>query len=167
MNRATGSTNPASVSIIMAERVIAAPRERVFGFLADLGCHWRLSDHAIELGGLERGTDGARGVIELHPPIPVDRKAVTNLGDLREGSMVAGTARIGRTVADVAWTLDARAGSTLVSLTAVVRRAGRLDRILLRLGGALWLRRRFHVVLERLDRQLAGPDFQEPRGRRR
>jgi uncharacterized protein YjiS (DUF1127 family) len=54
----------------------------------------------------------------------------------------------------VVWHLDARERSTLVSLTAVVRSAGRVDRVLLRVGGAWWLRRRFHVVLDRLDREL-------------
>ena len=167
MNQSTSHPDSPFVAVITAERVIAVPRERVFGFLADLGCHWRLSDDAIELRDFTRGFDAARGVIEVHPPIPVERKAVTELHEMREGSIVAGTARMGRTVAEVAWNLDPRAEATLVSLTAVVRRAGRIDRVLLGLGGALWLRWRFRVVLERLDRQLAARDSEALAGRDR
>jgi hypothetical protein len=157
----TGSTpvgRPPAVAAITAERVIAAPRERVFRFLADLGCHWRLSDDAIELRQVQTGADGARGVIELRPPLPVERRAVTELRGLRDGAIVAGRARIGtRTWADVTWNLHSRERSTIVSLTAVVRRAALFDRLLLRLGGAWWLRRRFYTVLERLDHQLVRP----------
>jgi hypothetical protein len=167
MSRAREYPESSFVAVVTAERAIPAPRERIFGFLADLGCHWRLSDAAIELRDLETGADAAGGVIEVHPPIPVGRRAVTEVDDVREGSIVAGTARMGGTVADVAWRLDSRAGWTLVSLTAVVRRAGWSDRVLLRLGGAWWLRRRFSVVLKRLDRELVGPDSPEPPGRAR
>jgi hypothetical protein len=143
------------VATISAERLIGAPQQRVFRFLADLGCHWRLSDPAIELRQLDSGADGARGVVKVHPPLPLERTAITELHGLRDGSIVAGTARIGiHTTAEVVWHLDARERSTLVSLTAVVRSAGRMDRVLLRAGGAWWLRRRFHVVLDRLDREL-------------
>jgi hypothetical protein len=148
---------PSAVAVITAERVIAAPRERVFRFLADLDCHWRLSDDAIELRRVQTRADGAHGVVEVHTPLPVERTAVTELRALREGAIVAGSARIGmRTSAEVTWSLHSGERSTIVSLTAVVCRAGWLDRLLLRLGGAWWLRRRFDVVLMRLDRQLGG-----------
>jgi polyketide cyclase/dehydrase/lipid transport protein len=145
---------------VSAEREISVPRERVFRFLADLGCHWRLSDAAIELHAVRRERDGAHGIIELHPPVPVDRTAVTELQRVQGGAIVAGTVRMGmRTSADVTWSLDSRGRSTLVRLTAVVRRAGPLDRVLLRVGGAWWLGRRFRVVLARLEREL---DSQPP-----
>jgi len=47
--------------LIEAERAVAAPPERVFGFLADLRNHWRLERRFLELD--ELGEDG--GTIRL------------------------------------------------------------------------------------------------------
>ena len=51
--------------MIVVERTVAAPPERVFDFLADLSNHWRLERRFMELD--ELGEDG--GTIRLKGPL--------------------------------------------------------------------------------------------------
>jgi hypothetical protein len=56
----------------------------------------------------------------------------------------------------VAWTLhEQRDGATVVRLAATVVRAGPLDRAVLALGGASWMRRLFAATLARLAARFA------------
>jgi hypothetical protein len=159
-----GGEHGSPIAVICADRVIAAPRHRIHRFLADLGCHWRLSDDAIELRRVETVPAGGRGLVRLNLPVPIHRTAVTEVQRATGTSLVAGTARIGTTtLADVAWHLEDTGHATRVSLRATIRRASRLDRLLLVLGGAHWLERRFRRALERLEERLS-EQSREPRG---
>ena len=73
-----------------------------------------------------------------------------------------GTAELGGgTRARVSWTLAGRLGDTRVRLAAEIERTGRLDRMLLFLGGRWWLRRLFESTLDRLADELARGDDAE------
>ena len=134
---------------IEAEALVPAAPEDVFEFLVPLGNHWRIADPFIEVLELDEGGRGGR--VRLHGPLGVRRTARTSVTAVHSPRLIIGTAELpGGTRARVSWTLADRLGSTRVRLAAEVEHARGPDRLLLALGGRLWLRRRFARTLERL-----------------
>ena len=73
--------------------------------------------------------------------------------ETEEPRRLAGRAEIGRgTVGAVRWQIDAAGAGSRVTLSAEVVSATLLDRTLLALGGAWWLRRIFRDALAQLGR---------------
>jgi uncharacterized protein YndB with AHSA1/START domain len=138
---------------IEAEALVPASPEEVFEFLSDLDNHWRLVDRFVQVVELE-GPDGQPangGVVRLRGPLGVRRTARTRVTAAKAPRLLIGTAELGeRTRGRVSWTLAGRLGQTRVRLAAEVEHADPLDRLLLRLGGRAWMRRRFATALERL-----------------
>lgn len=134
---------------IEASRVVPAPLGAVFAFLSALENHWTLAGRWIEVLSLEPDAQGGR--VRIHGPFGLRRTVTTRVEAIDPWRSIRGTAALGPTCAEVSWTLAPRdADATHVRLTAVVIRAGRLDRVLLALGGARWMRRLFASTLERL-----------------
>jgi uncharacterized protein YndB with AHSA1/START domain len=140
--------------VIAASRTISAPPERVFDFLSDLHNHWRLEPHLVELEHLDPDGDGGR--VRLRGPFGLGRTALTRVEKGVPGSRLRGRADIGRgTVGRVAWDIEPAGGGSRVALSAVVERAGLLDRLILGLGGRRYLRQILARTLENLERELA------------
>jgi len=143
---------------VVAERVVAAPRPVVFGFLADLENHWLLADRFVEVLTLERPAGGgpARGGrVRVRGPLGISRTAQTRVAEADPPHAIAGTASVGRrTEAQVRWTLVPEGESTRVRLEAAVQRAGALEAVLLAAGGRRWLRCRFDSILATLARRM-------------
>lgn len=140
--------------MIAASRVIPASPERVFEFLSDLHNHWRLEAHFVEVEHVEPEGDG--GQVRLRGLLGLGRTARTRVEEAVPNSRLRGRADIGGgTVGLVAWDIEPADGGSQVALSAVVERAGVLDRLILDLGGRRYLRRIFARTLENLERQLA------------
>lgn len=136
---------------IEAEGVVAATPEAVFRFLSDLRNHWRLAGRWIEVVEI---SDGG-GRVRIKGPLGIARTATTRVDDAQPEHRMSGTAELsGGTLAHVRWDLNEDARGCLVRLSAHVERASAADRVLLALGGRLWLRRRFRKILERLGGEL-------------
>ncbi len=138
---------------IRAKQLVGASEGEVFDFLADLENHWLLADRFIEVLSLERGADGRAlgGRVRMRGPLGVRRTAATRVLAAERPQQMAGVAELGgETRASVTWTLTGSDDGTQVRLEAAVERTGRLDRLLLLLGGRSWLELRFAGVLERL-----------------
>jgi hypothetical protein len=144
--------------IASAERDLAAPADTLFTYLADLEQHWQLADRFIEVVSIEGRVNGgpARGgVVRMRGPLGIRRAARTNVVQEERPTKLCGSAHVGaRTVALVSWTLHPAGDATRVRLEAAVERASLLDRALLALGGRRWLERRFHTILETLERRV-------------
>lgn len=141
---------------ISATRVIPADCGDVFGLLLDLENHWRIAGRFVEVVELD-GPSGARtgGRVRIRGPLGVRRTARTQVDFARPVEEMGGSAEVGRaTSADVRWLLRPHAGGAQVTLAASIRHAGRLDRVLLGLGGIAWLRRRFADALRALEREV-------------
>lgn len=139
---------------IDASAVVPAPREEVFEFLSDLGNHWTVAGRWIEVVALDGRGDGGR--VRIRGPLGLHRTAATSVGRVEPPERLEGTARLGRTEARVAWTLrEQHEGATEVCLAATVVRAGPLDRAVLALGGASWMRRLFAATLAHLAARFA------------
>ena len=139
---------------LQAAGVVPAPREEVFEFLSDLGNHWVVAGRWIEVVALAGNGDGGR--VRIRGPLGLRRTAVTTVDRVEPPARLEGSARLGRTEARVAWTLRPRDGDrTEVQLAATVVRAAPLDRAVLALGGAAWLRRLFAVTLAHLAARFA------------
>ena len=136
--------------------LLRAPSEDVFAFLADLENHWRVTDRFVEVLELHRAGDGRAvgGVVRLRGPLGMRRTVTTRVAAAKAPRLLIGTAEIGTTRARVSWSLAGHLESTRVRLAAKVERATPFDRLLLRLGGRWWLRRRFAATLESLSREL-------------
>ena len=135
---------------IEAERVVAATPEAVFTFLSNLENHWKLTGRWVEAVVLE----DSNGRVRIHGPLGLRRTARTTVVDASPCHVIHGTAELsGGTVARVAWELGEDAGGTEVRLSAEVDHATLPDRLLLALGGRVWMARRFEAILERLDQQ--------------
>jgi uncharacterized protein YndB with AHSA1/START domain len=135
---------------IEAERVVAATPEAVFAFLSNLENHWKLAGRWVEAVALE----DSNGRVRIHGPLGLRRTARTTVVDARPSHVIHGTAELsGGTLARVAWELGEDAGGTEVRLSAEVEHATLPDRLLLALGGRVWMARRFEAILERLDQQ--------------
>lgn len=137
--------------MIVAERTVAAPPERVFDFLADLRNHWRLEQRFLELD--ELGEDG--GTIRLKGPLGLSRTVQTRVLEAERPVRVAGRAELrGGTVGLVAWDIRPSGSGSSVRLSAEVPEASVLDRALLALGGRAWFRGLFRRALDNLDHVL-------------
>jgi carbon monoxide dehydrogenase subunit G len=138
---------------IQAETAVAARRSHLFRFLADLENHWRLTGGGVEVVELT-GPLGARtgGVVRLRGPLGIRKTVATQVVSANPPRSVCGSARLSRrTAATVRWDLDELAGDrTRVSLVAEVERVSPLDRLLLAVGGARWMRRLLADALSRL-----------------
>jgi hypothetical protein len=142
---------------IAASTHVSAPRPLVFAFLADRNNHWHLAGRSLE--PLEIGQTGAgqlAGVVAIWGPLGVRRRARTRVVTVDEPELLAGVAELaGGTTADVRWELvDAGERGTLIELSATVTAASPLDRLLLALGGRLWMRRVFARTLDLLARRV-------------
>ena len=138
---------------IRASRLVQAPQEEVFEFLADLENHWRLADRFIGVLTLDREAGGPAhgGRVCMRGPLGVRRTAATRVLAADPPQQMVGVAELGRrTCAFVRWKLSEGEGGTGVRLEATVDRVGWLDRLILVLGGRAWLERRFRAVLDRL-----------------
>jgi hypothetical protein len=145
--------------VIEAERKVAASRQSVHEFLADVASHAVLSDSSIELLEADDRHGRSRGVVRVNPPLPIDRTVVTEMREKGDPVKVEGVARMGRrVVAEIVWELQSCDGGTSVTLRATLGRTRFRDRVLLWLGGAYWLKRRFCRVLRRLERSLSEPE---------
>jgi uncharacterized protein YndB with AHSA1/START domain len=134
--------------LIAAERVIAAPPERVFDFLADLRNHWRLERRFLELD--ELGEDG--GTVRLKGPLGLSRAVRTRVLEAERPVRVAGRADLsGGTVGLVAWDIRPSGSGSIVRLSADVPEASPWDRVFLALGGRAWFGGLFRRALENLD----------------
>lgn len=137
--------------MIVAERTVAAPPERVFDFLADLRNHWRLEQRFLELD--ELGEDG--GTIRLKGPLGLSRTVQTRVLEAERPVRVAGRAELrGGTVGLVAWDIRPSGSGSSVRLSAEVPEASVLDRAFLVLGGRAWFRGLFRRALDNLDHVL-------------
>ena len=135
---------------IEATALIPAAPDEVFEFLCDLSNHWRLTDRHLTVVDLNGHNDGA--TVQLRGPLGVRRTAHTHVTASRRPRLLIGIAetRAG-TRARVSWTLAGRMNQTRVRLAADVEHAAPLDRLLLALGGRIWMRRVFRHALERLS----------------
>ena len=134
-------------------RVIPAPREQVFGFLADLENHWLITDRFVRVLSLD-GPAGARrgGEVLIRAPFGLSRTASIRVEDSRPPSELIGSAAVGDgTRAEVRWKLSEGPGGTRTELTAQLLSASRRDRLLWSAGGRLWMRRRLGRALAGLD----------------
>ncbi|MFL5846729.1 MAG: SRPBCC family protein [Solirubrobacteraceae bacterium] len=131
---------------IAARRHVPRPREELYAQLADVRGHWKLAGRWVD--PVELREDG--GVVRVRGPFGLHRTIRTTLTTLRAPECVAGEAAIGATRAEIQWLLEEDGSGTLVTLRADVLRAGPLDRAMLALGGAWWMRTRFAATLERL-----------------
>ncbi len=138
--------------MIEATRTVSAPPERVFDFLSDLRNHWRLEKRFLELEDV-----GERdGVILLTGPLGLSRKARTEVLEAERPTRVAGRADLrGGTVGLVAWDIWPEGPGSRVRLAAEIPQAWLPDRILLMIGGRIWLRRLFAQALANLDETLS------------
>jgi hypothetical protein len=150
---------------IDARRQIAATRQDLNHFLADLENHARLSPRSVEVLSRQSRKDGvAHATVLLRGPLGIRRCARTELLPVPvEATSIRGRAQIGnRTAASVAWTIKACGpGRSEVALCARVEDAAPLDRLLLLLGGRRWLARHFQAALARLSVLIATTDRAE------
>ena len=146
-----------------AETEIEAEAAEVFAFLADLENHWRLTGRSVRVLELE-GPPGARtgGSVRLRGPLGIGRVARTAVLESEAPEWMAGSALLApATEAAVRWTIEPLASGTRVRIEATIVRAGRLDRILLALGGRRLMRRVFREAVGGL-RQLSGSRVAAP-----
>ena len=137
---------------IEASRVVPAAPEAVFAFLAHLDNHWKLAGRWVE----PLTIDDSSGRVRIHGPLGLRRTATTTVVDASPSRVMHGTAELsGGTLARIAWELNEDAGGTAVRLSAEVDHATLPDRLLLALGGRVWMTRHFAAILERLDGQVA------------
>ena len=142
---------------IEARALVPAAPEEVFAFLSDLANHWRLLDTHVDVLELD-GSAPPSAVVRLRGPLGVRRTVHTRVTAAREPRLIIGVAELGSgTRALVSWTLGARLGETRVRLAAEVEHASAFDRLVLALGGRVWLERRFAYGLERLAELCVSP----------
>ena len=134
---------------IEATALIPAPPEEVFEFLCDLENHWRIAHRHLTVVSLNGDGDG--GVVRVKGPLGLRRTATTHVTASRRPRLLIGIAELpGGTRARVSWTLAGRMSQTRVRLAADVEHARPLDRLLLSLGGTIWMRRVFRDALGHL-----------------
>ena len=87
----------------------------------------------------------------MRGPLGLERTATTRVVSTESPMAITGTADLsGGTRAVIRWSLAGDGGATRVELGARLERAGWLDRLLLALGGRMWIRRRFASILQTL-----------------
>src|SRR3954470_7967467 len=147
---------------IEAVALVPAAPEEVFAFLSDLANHWRLLDAHVDVLELD-GSAPDHAVVRLRGPLGVRRTVHTRVTAARNPRLIIGVAELGDgTRALVSWTLAGRLGQTRVRLAADVEQASTFDRLLLALGGCVWLERRFAFGLDRLAQRFATPEATLP-----
>ena len=148
---------------IEAAALIPAPPEEVFEFLSDLANHWRLADKQLRVVELNGKKDGA--AVQLRGPLGIHRTAHTHVTASREPRLMIGIAELdGGTRARVSWTLAGRMNHTRVRLAADVERTTPMDRVLLALGGRVWMRRVFRGALAQLAERFRAAPVDRPSG---
>jgi hypothetical protein len=152
-----GSDVSAPRGAIAASAALPAPVMDVFRFLARLENHWRLADRWIEVVSLEvppgapPGASADRGRVRIRGPLGIRRTARTTVVGAEPPLAMHGTAEVGGTTkAAISWSFADRGELTEVRLEAEIERSAALDRLLLAVGGRMWLRRRFRSVLVNL-----------------
>jgi carbon monoxide dehydrogenase subunit G len=134
---------------VKATADLAQPPEQLFSFLCDLRNHWRLSPAFVDVERVDGDGDGAR--IRIVGPLGLARRARTRIVEEREPELLRGVADVGRrTEGAVTWRLEPHAGGTRVTLAAEVVAAAWWDRLVLALGGRLWLQRGLRQAVRRL-----------------
>jgi uncharacterized protein YndB with AHSA1/START domain len=149
----TGKSRLTPPSEIRAVRVIPAPRERVFAFLADLENHWLITDRFVRVLSLE-GPAGARrgGEVWIRAPFGLSRTASIRVEKSRPPAELVGSAAVGAgTRAEVRWSLSEETSGTRAELTARLITASRPDRLLWMAGGRFWMQHRLQRALAGLD----------------
>jgi Polyketide cyclase / dehydrase and lipid transport len=138
---------------VEATRVVRATPEAVFRFLSSLENHWSLAGRWVEVVAVEDST----GRVRIHGPLGLRRTANTKVVDSEPDHVMHGIAELsGGTRARISWELSEDSGGTAVRLVAETERTAPGDRLLLTLGGRVWLEHRFESILTRLDEQFAG-----------
>jgi uncharacterized protein YndB with AHSA1/START domain len=132
--------------VISAARVVAAPPDRVFEFLAHLPNHWQLDAALAEVDATSETTADVR----LQGPFGIARVAHTEVLEAVPPSRLRGRAVVGGTVGHVAWDLEPADGGTRVRLSTEIARAAPRDAAVLALGGQWWLRRVYARALANL-----------------
>ena len=148
-----GKSRLAEPDGIRAVRVIPAPRERVFAFLADLENHWLITDRFVRVMSLD-GPAGSRrgGQVRIRAPFGLTRTASIRVEDSHPPAELIGSASVGDgTKAEVRWRLSENGAGTRAELTAHLLSASRRDRVLWAAGGRFWMRRRLQRALAGLD----------------
>jgi hypothetical protein len=134
---------------VRASADLAQPPEQLFAFLCDLCNHWRLSPAFVEVERVDGDGEGAR--IRIVGPLGFARRARTRIVEEREPRLMRGVADVGRrTRGEVTWRLEPHGGGTQVTLLAEVVAAAWWDRVVLALGGRLWLQRGLRQAVRRL-----------------
>jgi hypothetical protein len=137
---------------MVAEATVPEHPEVLFDMLTDLERHWQLGGRRTEVLSLE-GPPGHRtgGRVRLHGPFGLSRVARTRVLATHEPRWITGSAELaGGTLGMVAWLLEPVPEGTRLHLGARVEWAGRLDRLLLRLGARRWLQGMLAGTLEGL-----------------
>lgn len=141
-----------------AAGVVPAAQGAAFAFLVDLRNHWGLTDRWVRVSDLTGPASGPTGGwVELHGPLGIRRRVRTTMVDADPPRRMSGLAEVmPHTRAQIAWSLEpVGAAATRVRLEATMLACGRLDRVLLSLGGRRWLEDRFTVAVGRLGERLA------------
>jgi hypothetical protein len=129
--------------------------ENVFGFLADLGNHWRLASRWIEVVTLDRAGERAdRATVRLSGPLGLARTVQTRVEEVRPPSAIRGHGTSGRTQAEVSWSLQPATGATRVCVEVRLLRASAADRLIWLAFGRAWLTRRLQLTVSGLDEVL-------------
>jgi hypothetical protein len=132
--------------------VVRATPEAVFRFLSSLENHWALAGRSMEVLALEDST----GRVRIRGPLGLRRTANTKVVHAEPDRLMKGIAELSRgTRAHICWELSEDSGGTAVRLAAETERTALGDRLLLALGGRVWLERHFDAILARLDDQFA------------
>ena len=148
-----GKSRLAEPDGVRAVRVIGAPREQVFTFLADLENHWLITDRFVRVLSLD-GPAGARrgGQVRIRAPFGLSRTATIQVEESHPPAELIGSAAVGDgTKAEVRWRLSEEGSGTRAELSAELLSASRRDRMLWVGGGRLWMRRRLRRALAGLD----------------
>jgi hypothetical protein len=126
----------------------------VYGFLARLENHFRLSDEYLRVEVLRPDRRGA--TITIRAPGGLRRTARTEVTTALAPRRFGGTVTTCTgTQAGAWWTIEPSAGAARVALEAEIFPRGLADRALLSLGGRWWIERRVRRVVGRLDTALA------------
>ena len=141
-----------SPSPIRAQRLIVADPEPLFAFLTDLESQAFLAGRHVEIVHLD-GPPGARhrGELRLPGPLGLRRTARARVLASLPPRLTIVRVDVGRgPVALISWTLTPRRGTTEVEIAVIVHSAGRLDRLILRIGGQRLVKQRLETTLAAL-----------------
>lgn len=131
---------------------VDVPAGRLFGFLADLGNHWRLASRWIEVVTLQPATGPAEGAtVRLSGPLGLSRTVQTRVETAVDPLTICGHGRSGRTHADVTWRLHDLGEHARVTVRVTLVRAELRDRVVWSIGGRAWLARRLRQTLADLE----------------